>query len=54
MNQFLVSKNFIEFVRIQAVDSVCAEAVNLGMGIFPLFSRQSFRAIVQFLFRGER
>ena len=42
MNQFLGRKKFIEFVRIQAVDSVCAGSRQPWYGYFSIVSTAVF------------
>ena len=54
MNQFLVSKNFIEFVRIQAVDSVCAGSRQPWHGYFSTASTASFPRHRPVLVQDER
>ena len=54
MNQFLVSKNFIEFVRIQAVDSVCAGSRQPWYGHFSIVFTAVFSRHRPVLVQDER
>ena len=54
MNQFLGRKKFIEFVRIQAVDSICAGSRQPWYGYFSIVSTAVFPRHRRILVQNER